>query len=150
MNTNCLEGMKCPKCGHDSKLLVRASSWVALTDDGTDPFDDALDMVAPTEWDNDSEMECPECNFSGCVEDFQSPHGGLKEYQLRITADLLIDVHAHSANEALKTLKPGMRLLDEPLPAPGPLQRVQLMSVVRPPCSGDIIEVFDLAEREFE
>lgn len=73
MNTNCLEGMKCPKCGNESKLLVQVLSWVALTDDGTDPFDDEVDMESGAGWDEKSGMACPECGFEGTVDDFSSP-----------------------------------------------------------------------------
>jgi len=67
MNTNCLEGFRCPQCGQTEKLAVLARMWVALTDDGTDPYDDAVDNMGGTEWDDDSPAECPNCGHAAKV-----------------------------------------------------------------------------------
>jgi len=73
MNTNCLEGMKCPRCGNEDKLLVLASVWIALQDDGSDPSDDALKMHGDQEYDNDSTCECPECGCTAALGLFMTP-----------------------------------------------------------------------------
>ena len=64
-NINCLEGKKCPACGHEDELLVVAKQWVSLTDDGTDPFADSLDMKTEVDYNGDSPAECPVCGFAG-------------------------------------------------------------------------------------
>lgn len=64
-NTNCLEGYKCPKCGQEDEILVRAFMWVSLTDEGTDACADGN-----VEYESTSDAECPECGFSGTLSDF--------------------------------------------------------------------------------
>lgn len=61
MNTNCLEGMRCPECGNEDKLLILAEVWVAMTDEGSDPFDDDLKLRGDIDYDNDSSCSCPQC-----------------------------------------------------------------------------------------
>ena len=63
MNTNCLEGMACPKCGQEQALLIVVTSWVTMTDDGTDG-------MADTEWDESSPCQCPECDHFGVAHEF--------------------------------------------------------------------------------
>lgn len=69
MNTNCLEGMKCPECEQADKILILAQVWVAMTDDGNDPNDDSLG-IGDIGYDNDSCAECPECGYCGRLVDF--------------------------------------------------------------------------------
>jgi len=73
-NTNCLEGKVCPKCGNESKLLVEAKAFVAVTDDGTD-FDDPDALEAgcgnSAEYGDDSLAVCPECGFRGRLLEFE-------------------------------------------------------------------------------
>lgn len=71
MNENCLEGLQCPGCLQESKLLMRATLWVAVTDDGTDPFDDDLKGRTDVEWDDDTPAECPDCGFDGPLKLFK-------------------------------------------------------------------------------
>jgi len=69
-NTNCLAGLRCPKCLQEDKILLQALCWVAVTDDGTDPYDDELKM-GEVNWDDDSPAICPECNFAGSLLSFR-------------------------------------------------------------------------------
>ena len=69
-NKNCMENMLCPKCGNENELVVQASMWVSLMDDGTDPFADATRHCGEVDWDSDSPCFCPECNWRGIVNDF--------------------------------------------------------------------------------
>lgn len=64
-NENCLEGMKCPKCGSFGpfNILVTQTGWTSVSDDGTDYID------GDTEWDNASPCECG-CGHSATVAEF--------------------------------------------------------------------------------
>ncbi len=63
-NTNCLEGVACPKCGQDDYMRVQGTAVFILTDDGTDDHAGAC-------YDDDSWANCPECNFTGTLKDFR-------------------------------------------------------------------------------
>jgi hypothetical protein len=63
-NTNCLEGICCPKCGQEDQLRIAATISCLVTDDGSDP-------VGDHEWDDDSPTSCPECGFNGGLKDFR-------------------------------------------------------------------------------
>lgn len=62
-NINCLEGIRCPRCGNDERFTVTAVTTVTLTDNGTDDTDGF-------EFDKDSHAECPECQFEGSWAEF--------------------------------------------------------------------------------
>lgn len=70
MNTNCLAGMRCPKCGQEDQINVAAKIWTSVIDNGTD---DDLQDDHNVEYDEDSEAACPdpECGFTGTWGDFQ-------------------------------------------------------------------------------
>jgi Zn ribbon nucleic-acid-binding protein len=57
-NTNCLEGIRCPKCGQDDSLRIAGSSIFTVVDDGTEDHGDV-------EWDEDSWALCPACEYEG-------------------------------------------------------------------------------------
>lgn len=63
-NSNCLAGMKCPKCGSEGPFNIVMSSEFMLYDDGTAGYGD-------TEWGPESRCRCPGCQFEGTVRDFQ-------------------------------------------------------------------------------
>jgi Zn ribbon nucleic-acid-binding protein len=63
-NTNCLEGMKCPKCGQDDSLKIEATCIFTVTDDGTE------DEGNGHEWGDTNYCECPDCGHHGTVADF--------------------------------------------------------------------------------
>ena len=64
-NTNCLQGLACPKCSNDNMLIITGMSEFEVYDNGTASFGDVA-------WDNDSHTECPECNFEGALKDFDT------------------------------------------------------------------------------
>ena len=64
-NENCLDGIKCPKCGYEDKFLIEMSSAIPLTDEGTDFHGD-------TTWGEMSYIECFGCSHSGRVWEFQA------------------------------------------------------------------------------
>lgn len=72
-NSNCLEGMRCPKCGSEGPFRIEVRVMAMVHDDGTDLLD------GDTEWDKDSSCVCGEskCEHFGTVEEFTSaPTGG--------------------------------------------------------------------------
>jgi hypothetical protein len=50
-NTNCLAGIKCPKCGNEDLFTVSATCWATVTDDG-------IDSTSDFEWDDESVCMC--------------------------------------------------------------------------------------------
>jgi len=67
----------------------------------------------------------------------------MKEYQFKIPNGVWLDVHADTEEEAVETLNAALHLLDEPLPAPGCIQRVQV-DVREPVSHENIVSVYDL------
>ena len=63
-NTNCLEDMKCPKCGQEESLKIEATCLFTVTDDGTE------DEGNGHEWGDDHYCECTKCGHHGIVADF--------------------------------------------------------------------------------
>jgi hypothetical protein len=63
-NTNCLEGMKCPKCAQEESLKIEATCLFTVTDDGTEDDGDGR------EWSDTNYCECTECGHRGIVTDF--------------------------------------------------------------------------------
>lgn len=68
-NINCLEGLKCPKCGYDRSIHVLSSVWVTVFDEGTEDHD-----CCP-EYDDDSWADCPECNYHGKLREWREDKG---------------------------------------------------------------------------
>lgn len=62
-NTNCLAGMRCPKCKALEPFSISVFCRLKLYDDGTSSPED-------TEWTDDSECECLSCWYYGTVRDF--------------------------------------------------------------------------------
>lgn len=65
MNTNCLEGWRCPECGQCDEFKVSAVQTVTLTDEGTGPVDNA-----DAYYDDESFCMCARCEHEGKVSDF--------------------------------------------------------------------------------
>jgi len=72
VNVNCLENMRCPKCGEEDEILVYASMWVSLTDEGTDPYADSVRNMGGVEWENKSEARCPSCGHAGILANWEA------------------------------------------------------------------------------
>jgi len=64
-NENCLQGIKCSKCGNEDQFSIQMTARIAITDDGTDSHTD-------TEWDGMSFIDCHECGHNGRVWEFQA------------------------------------------------------------------------------
>jgi hypothetical protein len=63
-NANCLDGMKCPKCGSLEPFSIEVRMMVAVSDDGTEDYGNA-------EWEDASYCECRACCFHGIAGDFR-------------------------------------------------------------------------------
>jgi len=65
-NTNCLAGMKCPKCGYTRSFHIGCSTIAEVLDSGVEDHGNM-------EWDAESYCLCGGCDFEGEVKDFQAP-----------------------------------------------------------------------------
>jgi predicted nucleic-acid-binding Zn-ribbon protein len=66
MNTNCLEGIKCPKCGNEDSFAVDVKGWATITDDG-------LGSVMDADWEEDADTVCSICSHQGPWSEFIIP-----------------------------------------------------------------------------
>lgn len=57
-NTNCLEDRHCPQCLQTDRFKITATTVFELFDDGTGDHEDV-------EYDDNSPVHCPECNWTG-------------------------------------------------------------------------------------
>lgn len=64
-NTNCLEGIRCPKCGQEDSFRIEGRSVFTVIDDGTVEHSDV-------EWDDDSWALCPTCEYEGKLGTFRT------------------------------------------------------------------------------
>lgn len=62
-NTNCLQGIACPKCQSQGPFNIHACAIVEMTDDGSDSCTDI-------EWQPASVITCRVCEHPGKVRDF--------------------------------------------------------------------------------
>jgi hypothetical protein len=67
-NENCLEGIRCPQCGNEDRLLIVATILADMTDDGADVADGS-----DWDWDDESLAVCPECGQDGPLGEFRHP-----------------------------------------------------------------------------
>ena len=69
MNSNCLDGMRCPsiKCGSYGPFQISAECEVDISDDGTD---DAVNFT----WEDDSYCRCLRCEQMKKIGDFKDNH----------------------------------------------------------------------------
>jgi hypothetical protein len=72
-NTNCLEGVKCPKCGQEDLFKIGASVIVDVSDDGTE------DQGGDYESDQAAFCQCCECDHAGQLADFTIENWNKKE-----------------------------------------------------------------------
>lgn len=66
-NNNCLEGMKCPKCGYEEHFKIVARVWVDAYDDevSIDEYDQDF------EWTDTSWCICKNCGYGNEVGKFK-------------------------------------------------------------------------------
>lgn len=63
-NVNCLEGIECPRCGHEEEFVIGISTTAEVTDEGVG------DIVGDNEWSADSSIQCSACKHVDAVKDF--------------------------------------------------------------------------------
>jgi hypothetical protein len=63
-NTNCLEGVRCPKCGYEEGFYISALVELYVLDDGTE------DQGGDHLWEGDSPCRCGSCEHEATVDDF--------------------------------------------------------------------------------
>lgn len=103
-NTNCLEGVKCPKCGQEDLFKIAAHVICEVSDDGTE------DHLGDHEWDQQSFCQCCECDHAGKLADFTIEEWG-KEKEPRgpdlLTAAqaLLTQWEKGNLSQAMQTLQ---------------------------------------------
>jgi hypothetical protein len=64
-NDNCLDHVKCPKCGQEARFSIEASTVVDVTDDGTD-------VCGDVEWSATAWIQCTSCEHGGEMWEFQA------------------------------------------------------------------------------
>ncbi len=64
MNTNCLAGIACPRCGYDERFSIVGVCTFDVTDDGSE-------AVGDHEWDDESTIVCASCSLLGKIKDFK-------------------------------------------------------------------------------
>jgi hypothetical protein len=69
-NTNCLEGMSCPKCQNFGPFVIAVSTFVCVSDDGTDGAHGDI------EWGENSSCHCVDCDHTATVADFREDERG--------------------------------------------------------------------------
>jgi hypothetical protein len=65
VNSNCLEGLRCPDCGNEHAFYIQSTAVMYVTDDGAECRSDI-------EWDDHSHTRCPQCERSGKLSDFKA------------------------------------------------------------------------------
>ena len=65
-NSNCLQNIKCPKCGNETSFRIEASIICTVTDDGSEATGDHH------HWDENSYACCPLCETEGKLAIFMS------------------------------------------------------------------------------
>ena len=76
-NKNCLEGKRCPKCKYEDEVLVIATIWTSLTDEGTDHNADSIKDTS-VDYDDESVASCPNCNYLGMFREWNRKKGKRK------------------------------------------------------------------------
>jgi len=62
-NTNCLENIVCPHCGHTDSFIIEVKTHADVTDEGAVTF-------GPMHWDEWSLIQCKHCDTAGTVAEF--------------------------------------------------------------------------------
>jgi hypothetical protein len=66
-NRNCLEGVRCPRCGHYDDFKVCARVLLQVTDSGTEQ------LGGHVTFEDSDQTTCGSCGFFGAWSDFQDP-----------------------------------------------------------------------------
>jgi len=107
-NTNCLEGIACPKCESEGPFHIQAESLFSVSDDGTFEFGEVL-------WKDDSTIVCRDCGHRGTVREF-SLKGNFKEIADKFIgdiADFQKEIAVHAREEEWDSLQTCLDLFEE-------------------------------------
>lgn len=63
-NTNCLEGVKCPKCGHEDRFIINAHVTCVVMDNGSE-------VTGNHYWDETHSCCCGSCDYAATLKEFQ-------------------------------------------------------------------------------
>jgi transcription elongation factor Elf1 len=66
-NDNCLAGITCPVCAHDTAFLITTTAVLRVTDEGADWPPQSVD----TEWDDTAAISCSACAATGTIGQFR-------------------------------------------------------------------------------
>jgi Zn ribbon nucleic-acid-binding protein len=66
MNTNILEGVRCPQCGNEDEFRIEALVVCTVTDDSAEATGDL-------EWTDESWCLCPRCEHAAKLAEFRVP-----------------------------------------------------------------------------
>jgi len=90
MNTNCLQGLRCPnaQCQSEGPFRIVAESTFEVHDDGTEHIGDV-------EWTDDSYCQCVMCSHHGAVSDFS-----LKPDQKCFSTQVTLKLSIRHTNDA--------------------------------------------------
>ena len=69
-NTNCLEKIACPRCGHEDPFQIVVTAVATVTDDGAE-------VTGALDWHDQSFTSCPECQLDGKLGDFRTTRSRL-------------------------------------------------------------------------
>jgi hypothetical protein len=69
MNTNCLQGLRCPECGAYEPFAIEVQALALIYDAGTESGD-----MRRVLWDDTSWCACFDCDWTGTVADFRVGH----------------------------------------------------------------------------
>lgn len=106
MNTNCLQGVMCPKCGHTADFHIDVMGTVLMTDEGHD------NSPRGAEWDENSPIMCPSCRHYGIVDEFRHPG-------FYVTFDTVTEESAEAGESHRKGWwEPGDHLIEDPMDKP--------------------------------
>lgn len=68
MNSNCLAGIRCPKCKAEGPFNIVVEVSAKMFDSGIE------DMSGDTDWGDESPINCPGCHHAAKVRDFRMEH----------------------------------------------------------------------------
>ncbi|MBA4068171.1 MAG: hypothetical protein C0501_31620 [Isosphaera sp.] len=67
-NENCLDGLRCPRCGNEDRLYIVTTVLADVTDNGAD-----VARGSEWQWDDASMTRCPDCDRDGPLNEFRTP-----------------------------------------------------------------------------
>ena len=78
-NSNCLEGIECPRCGSQGPFRIACTSIADVEDDGTGDHESI-------EWNDHSYCECKHCHAFGIVLHFRTENRGKLDIPAKATS----------------------------------------------------------------